>query len=144
EANFIDRLVWDKLARLGIAPGTPADDATFLRRAALDVTGTLPTADEARRFLADPSPDRRRRLVDRLLDRPEYADYWAMRWADLLRVDKDAVTPQGAVAMTRWLRKQFAANRPYDAMARDVLTAQGSTLTEGPAAFYKVLNTPEL
>jgi len=67
-----------------------------------------------------------------------------MRWADLLRVDKDAVTPEGAVAMTRWLRKQFAANRPYDAMVRDILTVQGSTVAEGPAAFYKVLNTPEV
>ena len=67
-----------------------------------------------------------------------------MRWADILRVDKDAVTPQGAVAMTRWLRRQFAENRPYDAMARDILTAQGRTAAEGPAAFYKVLDTPEV
>lgn len=144
ENNFIDKHVWNKLARLGIPPSDLADDATFLRRACLDVIGTLPTAAEARAFLADKDANKRAKLIDALLARPEYADYWAMRWADILRVDKDAVTPQGAVAMTRWLRRQFADNRPYDAVARDILTAQGSTLTEGPAAFYKVLNTPEL
>jgi hypothetical protein len=144
ESNFIDRHVWDKLQRLGIPPSDLCDDATFLRRAFLDVIGTLPTAAEARAFLADKGADKRARLVDHLLGRPEYADYWAMRWADILRVDKDAVTAQGAVAMTRWLRRQFAANRPYDALASDILTVQGSTWTTGPAAFYKVLNTPEL
>jgi hypothetical protein len=144
EANFIDRHVWDKLQRLGIAPSDLADDATFLRRAFLDTIGTLPTAEEARTFLADRSPDRRARLLDRLLERPEYADYWALIWSDILRVDKDAVTPQGAVAMSRWLRRQFAENRPYDEMARAVVTARGNTAAEGPAALYKVLNTPEM
>jgi Protein of unknown function (DUF1549)/Protein of unknown function (DUF1553) len=144
ENNFIDRHVWDKLARLGIPPSGPAEEAVFLRRVYLDVIGTLPTADEARAFLADKDARKREKLIDQLLNRPEYADYWAMRWADLLRVDKDAVTPEGAVAMTRWLRRQFADNRPYDAMVRDILTVQGSTLAEGPASFYKVLNTPEL
>src|SRR5439155_7250587 len=144
ENNFIDRHVWDKLERLGIPPSGLADDATFLRRAYLDVIGTLPTTAEARAFLADKDAGKRAKLVDHLLGRPEYADFWAMKWGDILRVDKDAVTPQGAVAMTRWLRRQFAENRPYDAMVRDILTASGPTTAEGPAAFYKVLNTPEL
>jgi hypothetical protein len=144
ENNFIDRQVWNKLERLGIPPSDLADDATFLRRVYLDVIGTLPTAKEVHDFLADTRIDRRARLIDALLIRPEYADYWAMRWSDILRVDKDSVTPQGAVAITRWLRKQFAENRPYDAMVRDILTVQGSTVAEGPAAFYKVLNTPEV
>jgi hypothetical protein len=143
EVNFVDRLAWDNLARLGIPPTGLADDATFLRRASLDAIGTLPTAAEARAFLADPSPDKRARLIDRLLQRPEYADYWTMRWSDLLRVDRDALTPAGAVAVTRWLRKQFAENRPYDAFAHDILTARGSIGEEGPAAIYKVLATPE-
>jgi hypothetical protein len=144
ENNLIDRHVWDKLERLGIPPSGLADDATFLRRVYLDIIGTLPTAAEARAFLADKDAGKRAKLADHLLGRPEYADYWALRWADILRVDKDAVTPQGSVAMTRWLHRQFAANRPYDAMVRDILTVQGSTLTPGPAAFYKVLNTPEV
>jgi len=143
EANFIDRLAWDNLARLGIPPSDLADDATFLRRAFLDTIGTLPTAAEARSFLADSRADKRARLIDQLLQRPEYADYWAMRWSDLLRVDRDTISAPGAVAMTRWLRRQFAENRPYDEWVRDVLTARGGTAEEGPAAVYKALTTPE-
>jgi hypothetical protein len=143
EANFIDRLAWDNLARLGIAPSDPADDATFLRRVFLDTIGTLPTAREARTFLADTRADKRARLVDQLFKRPEYADYWAMRWSDLLRVDRDTITPAGAVAMTRWLRRQFADNQPYDEFVRAIIKARGSTAAEGPAAIYKALATPE-
>ncbi|MBM4069598.1 MAG: DUF1549 domain-containing protein [Planctomycetes bacterium] len=143
EANFIDRLAWDHLERLAIPPSDLCDDATFLRRAFLDTIGTLPTVAEARDFLADKRPNRRALLIDRLLDRPEYADYWAMRWSDLLRVDRDTITPAGAVAMTRWLRRQLADNRPYDEFARTILTARGSVADEGPAAIYKALTTPE-
>jgi len=143
EANFIDRLTWDKLERLGIAPSELCDDATFLRRVYLDVIGTLPTIDEARAFLADAAPDKRASLIDRVLAREEYADYWTMRWSDMLRVDKDRVTVPGAVAMTRWLHRQFAENRPYDQFAREVVMAQGSIGSEGPASFYRVLDTPE-
>ncbi|MEX2185389.1 MAG: DUF1549 and DUF1553 domain-containing protein [Pirellulales bacterium] len=143
ERNFIDRLAWDKLVRLRIAPSEPADDATFLRRVYLDTIGTLPTPAEARRFLAEESPDKRRRLVAELLDRPEYADYWAQQWSDLLQIDKDIVGPQSAVAMTRWVRSRIAANAPFDEFAREVLTAQGSTLAESPAAFFQVHNDPQ-
>src|SRR5204863_6021122 len=117
--------------------------ATFLRRVFLDPIGTLPTAEEARSSLADKRPDKRSRLIGALLQRPEYADYWAMRWSDLLRVDRDTVTPAGAVAMTRWLRRQLAENRPYDEFVRDILMARGITAEEGPAAVYKPLTTPE-
>jgi hypothetical protein len=143
EANFIDRLAWDHLARLGIAPSDLADDATFLRRVFLDTIGTLPTAAEARDFLAEGRSDKRARLIDDLLQRPEYADYWAMRWSDLLRVDRDRIKPAGAVAITRWLRRQFAENRPYDEFVRDITTARGSTADEGPTPFFKTLTTPE-
>jgi len=143
EANFVDKHVWDKLARLGIPPSGPADDAEFLRRVYLDTIGTLPTAAEARAFLASTDATKRAKLIDTLLERPEYADYWSMKWADLLRVDRDAVTPRAAVAMTRWLRKEFAENRPFDQFAKDILTARGSTSKEGPAAFYIAVQTPE-
>ncbi|MBA4063437.1 MAG: hypothetical protein C0501_06935 [Isosphaera sp.] len=143
EANFVDKHVWDKLERLGIPPSDPADDATFLRRVHLDTTGTLPTAAEAAAFLDSKDPKKREKLVDALLARPEYADFWAMKWADVLKVDKDAVTPQGAVAMTRWIRRQVADNSPYDRFARAVVTAVGDTTGDGPAAFYKSVPTPE-
>ncbi len=144
ERNFIDRLVGDKLAKMGLPPSPLADDATFLRRVYLDVLGTLPKADEARRFLDDPAPDKRDRLIRELLDRPEYASYWAMKWSNLLRADKVKVTPQATVGLTRWLRRQFAANRPYDQMVRDILTAQGPIQSESPAAFFKAVDQPEL
>ena len=121
EANFIDKHVWDKLARLGIPPSDLAGDAEFLRRVYLDTIGTLPNATEARTFLSSTDPKKRAKLIDALLDRPEYADYWSMQWADLLRVDRDAVTPKAAVAMTRWLRREFAENRPFDEFARAIL-----------------------
>jgi hypothetical protein len=143
EANFVDKHVWDKLTRLGIPPSELADDATFLRRVYLDVIGTLPTAKEARVFLADPAKDKRAKLIDKLLDRPEYADYWAMTWADLLRVDRDVLGPNGAVAFTRWLRQQFADNRPYDQFVRDLVTAEGP-VASGPAGLYKALEKPEV
>ncbi|MEX2285797.1 MAG: DUF1549 and DUF1553 domain-containing protein [Planctomycetaceae bacterium] len=143
EANFIDHLVWDKLKRLGIPPSPPAGDAEFARRVYLDTIGTLPTSDETRAFLLDNQPDKRQRLISQLLARDEYADYWAMRWSDLLRVDRDKISPAGSVAITRWLREQFARNRPYDEFVRDLITAQGDTFEVGPASFYKVLDSPE-
>ncbi|MFO0537549.1 MAG: DUF1549 and DUF1553 domain-containing protein [Planctomyces sp.] len=143
EHNFIDGLVWDKLQQLNIQPGELASDGVWLRRVFLDTIGTLPTAAEARQFLDDPAGDKRQRMVERLLERPEYSDYWAQRWSDLLQVDKDTVTPEGAVAMTRWIHSRIAANVPFDQFAREVLTAQGSTLAESPAGFYQVQETPE-
>lgn len=144
ENNFIDKLVWDKLERLGIEPSELADDATFLRRAFLDTIGTLPTPAEARRFLADTSKNKREKLVDHLLDRDEYVDYSTMRWLDILRADQLKISPQGTVAMQRWLQKQFAENRPFDQFARDLLTVQGNTSAEGPGSFYKILNKPDV
>lgn len=144
EFNDIDRLVHDRLAVLGIPAAGLCDDATFLRRAFLDTIGTLPSPDEARAFLADDAPGKRDALVARLLERPEYADYWAMRWADVLRADKSKLGPQGAVALSRWLRRQVAGNRPYDEFVREILTAQGAVGAEGPAAVYKALDGPEV
>ncbi|MBP90855.1 MAG: hypothetical protein CMJ64_29785 [Planctomycetaceae bacterium] len=143
EVNFIDRLVWDKLQQLGIEPSKLADDAIFLRRVYLDIIGTLPTSLEVSEFLADSASDKRARVVDRLLDRDEYVDYWTMRWLDLLRADQLQISPQGAVAMQRWLRQQFRENRPFDELTRELLTVQGSTTAEGPASFYKVLKKPD-
>lgn len=143
ERNFIDPLVWNKLEQLRIQPSPPADDATFLRRVYLDTIGTLPTDQEAREFLQDQSPDKRERLAASLLQRPEYNDYWTQRWSDLLQVDKDTVSPEGTVAMTRWIHRQLEDNVPFDQFARSILTARGSTWSESPAAFFQVQDTPE-
>lgn len=144
ENNFIDKLVWDKLERLGIEPSELADDATFLRRVFLDTIGTLPTSVEARRFIADTSKNKREKLIDQLLNRDEYVDYSTMRWLDILRADQLKISPQGTVAMQRWLQRQFKENRPFDQFAQDLLTVQGNTSAEGPGSFYKILNKPEL
>src|SRR5205807_1573571 len=101
----------------GIAPSELADDADYLRRVYIDVIGTLPTAAEARRFLADKRTDKRARLVDELLDRPEYADYWALQWADVLRVDRQALGHKRAYAFYRWIRDSVAQNKPFDRFA---------------------------
>lgn len=142
EFNFIDRHVNAHLKKLNLRPSDVCDDATFLRRAHLDIIGTLPTADEARRFLADPAKDKRVRLVDALLVRPEFADFWALKWSDLLRVDRQKLGQRDAYAYYRWIREQFAANRPLDQFARALLTAEGP-LDDAPAGhFYKVVSKP--
>jgi hypothetical protein len=140
--NFIDPLVFAKLRKLNILPSDLCDDADFLRRVYLDVIGTLPTADEARRFLADRRPDRRARLVDDLLQRPEFADYWALKWSDLLRVDAQALGRKRAYAYYRWIRDSLAANKPLDRFVRELLTADGPLQESGPANFYKVMPRP--
>jgi hypothetical protein len=140
--NFIDELVLAKLRKLNLQPSEPAGDAEFLRRVYLDVIGTLPTADEARRFLGDPRPDRRARLVDELLERPEFADYWALKWADLLRVDRQVLGHKQAYAYYRWIRDSLAACKPLDQFARELLTAEGPMSTAGPANFYRVVPKP--
>ncbi len=142
ENNFIDTLVFRKLRKLNIVPSGLCEDAEFLRRAYLDVIGTLPTSAEARRFLADRRPDRRARLVDELLARPEFADYWALKWADLLRVDRQALGHKRAYAYYRWIRDSLASGKPLDQFAREILTAEGPLEENGPANFYKVVKKP--
>ncbi|HEV3120317.1 MAG TPA: DUF1549 domain-containing protein, partial [Isosphaeraceae bacterium] len=140
--NRIDALVARKLRKLNIQPSEPADDAEYLRRVYLGVIGTLPTPEEARHFLRDPRPDRRARLVDRLLSRPEFNDYWALQWADLLRVDRDALGHKRAYAYYRWIRESIAQHKPLDQFARELVTAEGPLDAVGPASFYKVVSRP--
>lgn len=140
--NFIDELVDRKLRKLNLAPSELADDATYLRRLYLDTIGTLPSAAEARRFLADRRPDRRSRVVDELFERPEFADYWALRWSDVLRVDRRALGHAGAYMYYQWIRESIAANKPLDQFARELIAAEGP-LTESPAGyFYKAVAAP--
>jgi hypothetical protein len=141
--NRIDTLVSAKLQKMGIVPSALADDATFLRRVSLDTIGTLPTTKEVRKFLADNKPDKRKRVVDRLLDRDEFDDYWALRWADVLLVNRETLGERGAFEFHRWLRKQMADDRPYDQWVRELVTASGSSGRYGPVNFYRALPKPE-
>jgi hypothetical protein len=142
-ADFIDGHVWDKLRKLGITPSAPAGDATFLRRAFLDAIGRLPTPAEVRAFLADPSADKRARVVDRLLERPEYADYWANKWADLLRPNPYRVGIKAVYNLDAWLRDAFRKNKPYDQFVRELLTAKGSTFRDGAVVVFRDRREPD-
>lgn len=142
ESNPIDRAIQQRLRQLRIAPAPLADDASFLRRATLDILGRLPTAEEARHFLRDNASDKRARLVDHLLQQPEYADYWALKWADLLRVDRRALGHKDAYAYYRWIHQQFASNRPFDDFARDLITAAGPLRDRPAGHFYSVVKSP--
>jgi len=140
--NFIDERVMAKLAALHIPPSDLCGDSAFLRRASLDTIGTLPTPDEIRAFTADKSPDKRARLIDRLLERSEFVDYWTLQWADLLQNrkerDHDVRGSKGVRAMHEWLREQVQANRPWDELVRDLLTASGSAADRPEIGFYLV------
>ena len=142
----IDELVLSKLRQLGIAPARLCSDGVFVRRAYLDVTGTLPTADEARLFLNDRDPDRRRKLVDRLLEREEFVDYWTMKWCDLLRVKSEFpinLWPNAVQAYHRWIRTCVKENMPYDRFVREMLTASGSNFRKPQVNFYRAVQSRE-
>ena len=139
----IDGLVWSDLKKLGILPSELCDDSTFLRRTSLRVLGRLPTPDEVRAFLADDKPDKRSSKIDELLSRDEFADYQALRWADILLVDRRLLGERGAYEFHHWLRKQMAENRPYDEWVRELLTATGVSGKYGPVNFYRAMRTPD-
>lgn len=140
--NPIDDLNLAKLAALGIPPSPPADDATFLRRATLDATGTLPTAEAVEEFLADPDPEKRLRLVDRLLGSSEFVDYWSYKWSDLLLVSSKDLPAPAMWAFYRFIREGVERNLPWDEFARRVLTARGSTLADGAANYFVLHRDP--
>jgi Protein of unknown function (DUF1549)/Protein of unknown function (DUF1553) len=144
--NFIDDAVFAKLAALTIEPSNLCGDDEFIRRTFLDAIGTLPTAQEVRAFLADKSPDKRVRLIDSLLERPEWVDYWTLILSDLLQNrrerDHDVRGAKGVRSFHNWLRQQVARNRPWDELARDLLTAKGST-SESPAVGYFIVTVGE-
>jgi hypothetical protein len=142
----IDELVFARLRELGIEPAHVCTDAVFVRRAFLDVIGTLPTAAETRQFLQDKTPGKRAALIDRLLERDEFVDYWAMKWSDLLRIKAEFpinLWPNGAQAYYRWVHTAVRDNLPYDQFARTLLTSNGSNFRVGPVNFYRALQNKE-
>jgi hypothetical protein len=142
----IDELVLGRLEQLGITPARMCSDGVFVRRAYLDVIGTLPTADESRQFLRDSDPDKRRKLIDRLLERDEFADYWAMKWCDLLRVKSEfpiKLWPNAVQAYHRWIHTGIKENMPYDRFVREMLTGSGSNFRDPQVNFYRAVQSRE-
>jgi len=143
-AGKIDEMVFARLKKLGLQPSPLCSDAVFVRRVYLDVIGTLPTVAEARQFLLDHNPGKRRLLIDRLLQRDELADYWAMKWSDLLRIKAEFpinLWPNAAQAYYHWIRTSIRENKPYDRFARELLTSSGSNFRTPPVNFYRAIQS---
>ncbi|MCP4377809.1 MAG: DUF1553 domain-containing protein [bacterium] len=142
----IDRAVLKQLTRLKIPPAKLCSDSVFLRRVYLDVIGTLPTIAEARSFLADKSSNKRSVLIEKLLKRDEFADYWANKWSDLLRVKAEFpinLWPNAAQAYHQWIRASIKSNKPYDQFVREILTSSGSNFRVPQVNFYRALQSKE-
>ena len=140
--NFIDERVLEKLRELNLPPSPRSTDAEFIRRTYLDTIGVLPTPEETRTFLAEQTPGKRDHLIDALLARTEFVDYWAYKWSDLLLVNGDKLPVQPMWSYYQWIRRQVELNTPWDEMTRELLTATGSTLENGAGNFFVLHDEP--
>ena len=143
-ANAIDRAVFDQLRQLRINPSRETTDVEFVRRLSIDLTGQLPTADAARRFIADKSADKRARLIDRLLASSHYADHWSRKWSDLLRVEEKTMDAKGVEVFFGWIRNAVELDVPQNVLVRRILASQGSTYAQPPTNFYRALRKPDV
>jgi hypothetical protein len=141
--NYVDKLVFAKLKMLSLPPSELCGDEEFVRRAYLDVCGVLPKSEEVRSFLADPSASKRAKLIDVLLERPEYADFWTLKWSDVLRSNRKTIQVKGTHVFQHWLRDHLAKNTGFDAVVRELLTAEGSTFANPPANYYRIARDPQ-
>ncbi|MSU31586.1 MAG: DUF1553 domain-containing protein [Pedosphaera sp.] len=140
--SFIDDLIFKQLKKVGMPPSGVSDDATFLRRVTLDIAGRLPTADEVRSFSIASATNRRDAAIERLLASPSYADYFANKWAALLRNKRsEAKQARGTVAFHAWIRDSLSANKPYDQFVHQILTASGDMIENPPVAWYRQVRT---
>jgi hypothetical protein len=147
-SSFVDRHMLRQWQHMGIVPSAPADDATFIRRVTIDICGTLPTSTETQEYLADTRSNKRTLLIDRLLERPEYASYFALKWADILQNRGAGYSTSKQRAGTKlfagWIRDSLASNKPYDQFVSEILTASGSQNENPPAIWYRtVRKSPE-
>lgn len=138
EVNYVDKHVFAKLKLLSIPPSDLCEDTDFIRRAYLDLCGILPTADEVRQFLADRSTNKRSKLIDQLLERPEFADFWTMKWSDVLRSSRKTIQVKGIHVFQKWLRDHIRMDTGFDAVVRELITASGSTYANPPANYYRI------
>jgi hypothetical protein len=143
EANYVDKHVFAKLKMLSIPPSELCTDQEFVRRAYLDICGILPSAAEVKAFLGDKAPDKRAKLIDALLERPEYADFWTLKWSDVLRSSRKAIQVKGVYVFQHWLRDHLERNTPFDTVVRELITADGSTFSNPPANFYRIARDPQ-
>lgn len=145
EHNYIDRHVNDKLRKMKTLPAELCTDAEFLRRVSLDLTGLPPTLEQVRAFLADgrDSQTRRNARIDELLNASEYVDHWTLKWSDLLLANRKFITERGVWAYRNWIRSAIAGNMPYDRFATELLTANGSTLENPAANYYRISREPQ-
>lgn len=135
--NYVDELVFAKLKKMRLNPSAVTSDNEFVRRAYLDLLGLAPTAEEARQFVADKDSQKRAKLIDQLLERPEYADFWALKWSDLLRNEEKVLDRKGVQAFHAWIRQSFLENKPLDQFAHDLIASRGSTYANPPANYYR-------
>jgi hypothetical protein len=142
-ANFIDEILLDEWRALELSPSPTCSDETFLRRAFIDATGTIPTPDQVGQFLGDHAEDRRRRLIDKLLASTSYVDYWSYQWSNLLLVNSNLIRPEAVTAFYTWIRQQVELNTPWDEFARQIVLAKGESTTQGATNFYAIHQDPE-
>jgi hypothetical protein len=142
KSNFVDEKLAAKWQELGLTPSPLCSDEEFYRRIHLDAIGVLPSPEEVKAFLADHSPDKRRKAIDQVLERLEFVDFWALKWGDLLRINREQLSDKGMWSFTNWVREALRENKPVDEFVRDIITAEGSTFTEGPANYYRLANNP--
>ena len=144
ERNYVDTFVFDKLKKLRIPPAELASDEIFVRRAYVDVLGTIPSLEETQAFLADTDPEKRSKLIDTLLERPEFSELWAMKWAEVLRVAEipNILDRKGMHRYNDWLRQAIMSNTPMDKLVRELLGAEGGNFTNPAANFYVIEQDP--
>ena len=137
--NYIDQLIDAKLQKMKIQPSGLVDDAAFLRRVSLDLTGQLPAPDEVRAFVSDSTPGKlkRSKKIDQLMARPAYVDEWTMKWGDLLQSSRKFLGEKGTYGFREWIRESLAANKPYDGWVRELITSSGSSYESPEANFYR-------
>lgn len=140
--NEVDHHVFAKLQRLRINPSDLCDDSTFVRRVYLDAIGRLPTADESRKFVQTDDPGKRSALIDELLDRDAFADFWALKWADILRTEEKVLDIKGVEVFHGWIKESIESRRPLDQFVRDLITGVGSTFENPEANFYRANRDP--
>ncbi len=142
ETNYVDTHTFAKLKQMSIAPSDVCTDYEFVRRAYLDCIGRMPTPDEAKAFMGDKSAEKRAKLIDALVEMPEFADFWALKWADVLRSSRKTIQVKGSYGFQAWLRGHFQRNTPWDEVVRELITANGNTFNNPPANYYRIAKDP--